>query len=563
MTGLTPAMMEQRFWLKSYDNITRPTLNYPKFPAHEILHMIATTNPDKAATDFYGTEITYWDLFISSTRMANGLIEAGIKKGDRVGILLPNCPQMIVSFWAILQAGAVIVNLNPMYKPEELKSMIEKTGMTALITFDGLIAGVQQLCQMVNISFVMVTKLTDYINEMKVSTPEELGLPEGWHHFSSFLAGSANTAPPSLAFNVEEDAAVLQFTGGTTGTPKAATLTHRNLVAALYTGNEWGRSVSEFIPIERRNIMGVLPCFHVFGEICGIAMSAITVSTLIILPRFDLDEFMNTMERIPHVWFFPAVATMLGAIINHPRVKEINLAKKIAVINAGAAPCSLDLLKKARELGFIISEGWGMSETTSVGITTPFLGVKKPLSIGIPYPDAEVKFVDVNTGEEVPRGEPGEMIMKSPMVMKGYWNDPEETAQQLKDGWLHTGDIAYQDEDGYIFIVDRAKDLIIAGGYNIYPQEVDQLLLQHPQVADAMTIGIPDEYRGETVKSFVQLIESATVKENELIAYCREHLAAYKVPRSIEVRASLPRSATGKAMKRILRDEELAKMKKS
>ncbi|HPF20428.1 MAG TPA: AMP-binding protein [Syntrophomonas sp.] len=563
MTGLTPAMMEQRFWLKSYDNITRPTLNYPKFPAHEILHMIATTNPDKAATDFYGTEITYWDLFISSTRMANGLIEAGIKKGDRVGILLPNCPQMIVSFWAILQAGAVIVNLNPMYKPEELKSMIEKTGMTALITFDGLIAGVQQLCQMVNISFVMVTKLTDYINEMKVSTPEELGLPEGWHHFSSFLAGSANTAPPSLAFNVEEDAAVLQFTGGTTGTPKAATLTHRNLVAALYTGNEWGRSVSEFIPIERRNIMGVLPCFHVFGEICGIAMSAITVSTLIILPRFDLDEFMNTMERIPHVWFFPAVATMLGAIINHPRVKEINLAKKIAVINAGAAPCSLDLLKKARELGFIISEGWGMSETTSVGITTPFLGVKKPLSIGIPYPDAEVKFVDVNTGEEVPRGEPGEMIMKSPMVMKGYWNDPEETAQQLKDGWLHTGDIAYQDEDGYIFIVDRAKDLIIAGGYNIYPQEVDQLLLQHPQVADAMTIGIPDEYRGETVKSFVQLIESATVKENELIAYCRDHLAAYKVPRSIEVRASLPRSATGKAMKRILRDEELAKMKKS
>ncbi|HRW12130.1 MAG TPA: AMP-binding protein [Syntrophomonas sp.] len=563
MTGLTPAMMEQRFWLKSYDNITRPTLNYPKFPAHEILHMIATTNPDKAATDFYGTEITYWDLFISSTRMANGLIEAGIKKGDRVGILLPNCPQMIVSFWAILQAGAVIVNLNPMYKPEELKSMIEKTGMTALITFDGLIAGVQQLCQMVNISFVMVTKLTDYINEMKVSTPEELGLPEGWHHFSSFLAGSANTAPPSLAFNVEEDAAVLQFTGGTTGTPKAATLTHRNLVAALYTGNEWGRSVSEFIPIERRNIMGVLPCFHVFGEICGIAMSAITVSTLIILPRFDLDEFMNTMERIPHVWFFPAVATMLGAIINHPRVKEINLAKKIAVINAGAAPCSLDLLKKARELGFIISEGWGMSETTSVGITTPFLGVKKPLSIGIPYPDAEVKFVDVNTGEEVPRGKPGEMIMKSPMVMKGYWNDPEETAQQLKDGWLHTGDIAYQDEDGYIFIVDRAKDLIIAGGYNIYPQEVDQLLLQHPQVADAMTIGIPDEYRGETVKSFVQLIESATVKENELIAYCRDHLAAYKVPRSIEVRASLPRSATGKAMKRILRDEELAKMKKS
>ena len=562
MKGLAPEIMQQRFWLNSYDNITRPTLNYPKFPAHEILHLIATTNPDKAATDFYGTQITYWDLYHYATRLANGFIEAGINKGDRVGILLPNCPQMVIAFWAILQAGGIIVNLNPMYKPEELKGMIEKTGMTALITFDGLIPGVQQLRRMVEIPFVMVTKLTDFIQGMKVSTPEEIGLPEGWHHFSQFLDQSTNEAPPAIPFNVEEDAAVLQFTGGTTGTPKADTLTHRNLVAALYTGNEWGRSISEYIPIERRNIMGVLPCFHVFGEICGIAMSAITVSTLIILPRFDLDEFMNTMERIPHVWFFPAVATMLGAIINHPRVKEINLAKKIAVINAGAAPCSLELLKKAREMGFIISEGWGMSETTSVGITTPFLGVKKPLSIGLPYPDAEVRFIDVNTGEDVPLGEPGEMLMKSPMVMKGYWNDPEETTHQLKDGWLHTGDIAYQDEDGYIFIVDRAKDLIIAGGYNIYPQEIDQMLLQHPQIADAMTIGIPDEYRGETVKSFVQLMEGANVNESELIAYCREHLAAYKVPRSVEIRKALPRSATGKAMKRILRDEEIAKMKK-
>lgn len=562
MIGLTPEMMEKRFWLNSYDNYTKPVLNYPKYPAHEILRLIATTNPDKAATDFYGTEISYWDLYGYSTRLANGLITAGIKKGDRVGILLPNCPQMVISFWAILQAGGTIVNLNPMYKPEELKAMIEKTGMTGLITFDGAIAGVQQLCQMVDLSFVMVTKLTDFINGMKTSTPEELGLPESWHHFSQFLAQSTNQAPPAIVFNTEEDAAILQFTGGTTGTPKAATLTHRNLVAALFTGNELGQPISQIIPIERRNIMGVLPCFHVFGEICGIAMSTITVSTLIILPRFDVDEFMATMERIPHIWFFPAVATMLGAIINHPRVQEINMPKKISIINAGAAPCSLDLLHKAREMGFNIVEGWGMSETTSVGITTPFFGVKKPLSIGLPYPDAEVKFIDVDTGEEVPLGEPGELLMKSPMVMKGYWNEPEETAKQLVDGWLHTGDIAYQDEDGYIFIVDRAKDLIIAGGYNIYPQEIDNLLLQHPQVVDAMTIGIPDEYRGETVKSFVQLIDGATVNESDLIAYCREHLAAYKAPRSVEIRKSLPRSATGKALKRILKDEELAKMKK-
>lgn len=561
MIGLTPETMENRFWLKSYDNYTKPVLNYPKFPAHEILHLIATTNPDKAATDFYGTEINYWDLYVYATRLANGLIEAGIKKGDRVGILLPNCPQMVISFWAILQAGGIIVNLNPMYKPEELKGMIEKTGMTALITFDGAIGNVQELCRMVDIPFVMVTKLTDFINGMKTSTPEELGLTEGWYHFSQFLDQSLNEAPPSIPFNTEEDAAILQFTGGTTGIPKAATLTHRNLVAALYTGNELGQPIAQFVPIDRRAIMGVLPCFHVFGEICGIAMSTITVSTLVILPRFDVDEFMATMERIPHIWFFPAVATMLGAILSHPRVKEINLARKVSIINAGAAPCSSDLLQKARAMGLNIVEGWGMSETTSVGITTPFMGVKKPLSIGVPYPDAEVRIVD-DTGEDVPLGQPGEILMRSPMVMKGYWNDPEETARQLRDGWLHTGDIAYQDEDGYIFIVDRAKDLIIAGGFNIYPQEIDNVLLQHPQVVDAMTIGIPDEYRGETVKSFVQLVEGAAVNEAELIAYCREHLAAYKIPRSIEARPLLPRSATGKAMKRILKDEELAKMKK-
>ncbi len=559
---LTHEIMERRFWLKSYDNTTRPVLHYPKFPAHEVLHTVATTNPDKPATDFYGTVITYWDLYLYSTRFANGLIKAGIKKGDRVGILLPNCPQMVIAFWAILQTGGIIVNLNPMYKPEELKGMFEKTGITALITFDGALGNVRELCKMVNIPFVMATRITDFINGMKVSTPEDIGLPAGWHHFSQFLDQSVNECPPSIAINTEEDAAILQFTGGTTGTPKAATLTHRNLIAALYTGSEWGRSISDYISIERRAIMGVLPCFHVFGEVCGIAMSAMTVSTLILLPRFDLDEFMNTMKRIPHIWFFPTVATMLQAIINHPGAMQINLAKKLAIINAGAAPCSENLLQKAREMGLVISQGWGMSETTSVGVTTPFFGVKKPFSIGLPYPDSDIKIIDVETGQEVPRGTPGEILVKSPMVMKEYWNDPEETAKQLQDGWLHTGDVAYMDEDGYLFIVDRTKDLIIAGGFNIYPQEIDNTLMKHSAVADSMTIGIPDEYRGETVKSFVQLAAGSAAGEAELIAYCREHLAAYKVPRSIEIRKELPRSPVGKALKRILRDEEIAKMQK-
>ncbi|MGE5544968.1 MAG: AMP-binding enzyme, partial [Bacillota bacterium] len=220
------------------------------------------------------------------------------------------------------------------------------------------------------------------------------------------------------------------------------------------------------------------------------------------------------------------------------------------------------LIQRANDLNIFLSEGWGMSETTSLGITQPIQGVKKPLSIGIPYPDTDVKIIDLATGEPVKQGETGEIWIKSPLVMSYYWNNPEETANQLKDGWLRTGDLAYMDEDCYIFIVDRSKDMIIAGGYNIYPRDIDEVLFKHPKVKDAITVGIPDEYRGETVKAFVQPVEGVEVTAEELIAYCREHLAAYKVPRSIEFRSELPRSNVGKALRRLLRDEEIAKMKK-
>jgi long-chain acyl-CoA synthetase len=396
-----------------------------------------------------------------------------------------------------------------------------------------------------------------------VSTPEELDLMPGWHHFSRFLEQCTNTIPPAIPINPEEDAAILQFTGGTTGVPKAATLTHRNLVAAIYQLNEWARPIVEPIPVPRRAIIGVLPYFHVFGEICINAVSAITRSTQILFPRFEVNEFMDAIEKIPEAWYFPTVATMLGAIINHPKAEKLELARKFNIINPGAGPCTLELLDKANSLHLHVCQGFGMSETTSLGTAQPWKGQIKPCCIGLPFPDTEFRFVDVETGKDVPPGQPGELLIKSPLVMKGYWNDPEETARALEDGWLHTGDIAYMDEDGYVFIVDRAKDMIIAGGFNIYPQEIDTVLFKHPQVKDVMTVGIPDEYRGETLKAFVELVEGATVTAEELTDFCRQQLAAYKVPRSFEFRTSLPRSAVGKALRRVLRDEEIAQMKSS
>jgi len=551
-------LLAKRPWLRHYDPTVQPIINYPPFPATEILRNTANVEGDKAATWFFGTEITYWDLHITVIRMANTLIELGVKKGDRVGIHLPNSPQFVIAYWALLTVGAIIVNLNPLYTKDELRFCVDNTTMTGLITFDMVLPIIKAVCQEVNIPLVIVTRITDFVAGAPLSTPAELGLEEGWHHFSELLEKSNNAIPPHIPI-VPADPAIIQFTGGTTGVPKGAVLTHRNVVAGSYAVDMWGTSVIGRLPTSRKRVLCTLPYFHVYGEVVAMCASVQNGSTQVLLPRFDVEEVMNTIAAFPEYSFWPCVPTMLAAVLNHPRVEELDLAKRFALINSGAAPCPLPLIQRAKDLNIFLSEGWGMSETTSLGITQPIQGVKKALSIGIPYPDTDVKIVDLETGEPVKQGETGEILIKSPLVMKEYWNNPEETASQLKDGWLKTGDLAYADEDGYIFLVDRSKDLIIAGGYNIYPREIDEVLFKHPQVKDAITVGMPDEYRGETVKAFVQRVEGATVTEEELIAYCRERLAAYKVPRSIEFRSELPRSTIGKAFRRKLRDEEIAK----
>jgi long-chain acyl-CoA synthetase len=285
-------------------------------------------------------------------------------------------------------------------------------------------------------------------------------------------------------------------------------------------------------------------------------------ATQILIPRFNIDEVMGIVARFDRIMFFPAVPTMITAVINHPKAAEINIAKRLGLLNSGGAPMPVELIDQVVDMGIFFSEGYGLSESTSLGISNPILGMKKVGSIGIPFPDNDVRLVDIESGtEDVKQGERGEIIMKGPLVMQGYYNNPAETANQLRDGWLHTGDIAQMDEDGYIFIVDRKKDMIIAGGFNIYPRDIDEVLYQHPKVSEAVSVGIPDEYRGETVKAYVVLKPGQTATEQEIVDFCKQKLAAYKVPKLVEFREALPKSAVGKILRKILRDEEMAKKK--
>ena len=553
--------MDNRPWQRHYDFDVPTTIRYPQVPAHNLLQVSVNAYPDKPALNFFGTETTFWQLREQILRMANALGGLGVQKGDRVGLHLPTCPQYVIAYHATLFLGAIVVNLNPMYTAEELKGLARNTGVTTLITFDMVLDTIRSVCQEVEIPRVVVSKITDYIDGFGQSTPKELELEEGWEHFSLLLENCTDKRVPRVEI-VPTDPALIQFTGGTTGIPKGAVLTHANVVAATLQVSVWGGMTTKLTPPERRSVLSVLPYFHVYGTIVAMSWALFNTATQILVPRFELDEFMGILEKAEEITFFPSVPTMINAIINHPKAPELNLYRKLGLLNSGAAPMPVELIDQITDMGIFYGEGWGMSETTSLGISNPILGLSKVGGIGIPWPDTDVRLVDVEEGkEDVPQGEPGEILIKSPLVMKEYWNNPEETAGQLKDGWLYTGDIAVRDKDDYFFIVDRKKDMIIAGGYNVYPREIDETLYEHPKIQDAVTIGIPDEYRGETVKSFVVPKEGEVLTEEEVIDFCKDRLAPYKRPKFVEFRESLPKSAVGKILRKELRAEEAAKKK--
>ena len=555
--------METKPWHRHYDYNVPTTVRVPRFPIHELIQIPANAYPDKAALNFYGTEITFWELRLLIMRFATALGVLGIQKGERVGIHLPNCPQYLIAYYAALSLGAIIANLNPMYTAEEIKMMATTTGLTTLITFDLALPAIHALYKEVHIPRVIVTKVTDYIKGLGVSTAASLELEKGWYHFSTLIESVQNPKRPRVQVN-PEDPALIQFTGGTTGTPKGAVLTHGNVLTATFQCALWGNPTIILTPHERRNVIAVLPYFHVYGNIVVMNWALFSCATQIMVPRFQIDEFMGLLANFKEITFLPAVPTMINAIINHPKAAEQELDRKLGLLNSGAAPMPVEMIEQVKDMGIYFSEGYGLTESTSLGISNPVLGQKKVGSIGIPVIDNDVRLVDLKEGiHDVPRGEPGEIIMKGPLIMQGYWNNPEETAGQLRDGWLYTGDIAVQDEDDYFFIVDRKKDMIIAGGFNIYPREIDEVLFQHPKVQEAVAVGISDKYRGETIKACIVLKPGETATAEEIITFCRGKLAAYKAPKLVEFRTSLPKSAIGKVLRKVLREEETAKTKDS
>lgn len=556
--------MSTRPWQKFYDYYVPQTIRYPRGPAQKIFQMTASAHPNQICTSFYGTELTFWQIREQVLRLANALAARGIKKGDRVGVQLPNIPQFIISYLAVMHLGGIVVNINPLYTPAELKFIIENTSMDTLITFDMVLPNVRPLVKETGLKRVIVTKVTDYINGLGVSTTKSLDLEEGWLHFSELIENCKDTRPPRVLID-PSDPAMIQFTGGTTGFPKGALLTHGNLVAATFQCGMWA-SPGSYSPIsmpqQERSALCALPFFHVYGNITAMNWAFFGCAKQVLMPRFDIDEILDTIVKSGHITYFPAVPTMITAIVNHPKASSLDLGKYLGLLNSGGAPMPVELIERVIDLGIAFNEGYGLSETSSITIANPLL-LNKVGSIGIPMPDNDFRLVDVENGiEDVKPGQAGELLVKGPTVMSGYWNNPEETKNQLTDGWLHTGDIAQVDEDGYIFIVDRKKDMIIASGFNIYPREIEEVLYEYPKVSEAVVIGIPHDYRGETVKAFVVLQPGATATEQEIIDFCKTKMTAYKVPKLVEFRDTVPKSPVGKILRKVLRDEELAKLKK-
>jgi len=551
--------LHNRPWQKYYDHATPVSIRYPHFPVQNFLYIAASQSPTKAATDFFGSEMTFSQIRIQVLCLADALLQIGVKKGDRIGLALPNCPQYIISYYAILAAGAIVVNLDPYYTHNELKFMLENTNTRLLVTFDAAMQTMRPLGKELGLTLI-VTRVTDYAAGMGVSSRKDLELEEGWHHFSELIESCSQTRIPRVEVT-SSDVALIQFTGGTTGLPKGALLTHGNIVAATLQALNWGKGISIYTPHEKRNVLSIIPYFHIYGNVSAMNLAICSAVTQILIPRFEVDEVLGTIKRMEQVFYFPAVPTMIKALVNHPKISQTDLFQRIRLLNSGAAPMPAELSRKVQDLGTLYFEGWGMSETSSLGISNPLLSSRTG-SIGVPLMDNDVRLVDLEEGvHDVPPGEPGEILIKGPTVMQGYWENPEESRLQLVDGWLYTGDIAQADENGYFYIVDRKKDMIITDGFNIYPREVDEVLYQHPKVSEAVTIGVPDEYRGETVKSFIVAKQGESPTAREITDFCLTRLAAYKVPKLIEFRESMPKSVVGKILRKILQEEEKSKYK--
>jgi long-chain acyl-CoA synthetase len=551
-------------WLDNYPPGVPEHVDLPKASLAGLLADAARDFPHAPALHFEGRTISYAQLAQQARRFSGVLAGLGVGRGTRVGLILPNCPQAVVALFGALRLGATVVQNNPLYTERELGHQLADAGVEVLVCLDLVYDRVKALRPETAIREVIVTSVLDELPGIKrllapytkkgKAASASIGKDEPVRRWRDVL-GSAPAAPEPVEVDADRDLALLQYTGGTTGVSKGVMLTHANLRANVEQVRAWFPDADP----GREVMMAVLPFFHVYGLTVCLLLGMRIGAALVLLPRFDLDGVLSAVDKYRPT-LFPGVPTMYVAINNAVEKGGHDLSS-IKACMSGAAPLPLEVAERfERFSGGRLVEGYGLSESSPVAIANPIYGKRKAGTIGMPLPDTLARVSDPDDpSRTMPVGEPGELALAGPQVMLGYWNRPDETAQVLRDGWLLTGDMAVMDEEGYFAIVDRKKDLIIAGGYNIYPREVEEVLYEHPKILEVCVAGVPDSFRGEVVKAFVVLRSGEQATADEIRDFAKARLAAYKVPRSVEFRDELPKTLIGKVLRRALVEEEQAK----
>lgn len=551
-----------KVWLKHYDQEVSPNLDYEIIPLYEVLERTAANYPDRPAIVFNNWSVSYKKLKRLVDLAAANLKKLGVKPGERVAIMLPNCPQTVISYWACLKLGAVVVMTNPLYMEKELVHHFNDSEAKILITLNLLWKRIDGLKDKLHLRRILVTSIADCLRFplnilYSIKSRREYKLPSipfdgekvlPW----KVLMARAPIEPPHPVDPVT-DLAALQYTGGTTGVSKGVMLTHANLG---YNAQQ-ARAVLHTIKETGEVMLGLLPFFHIYGLTVCVNFGTLIGATLVPMAKFVPLDVLKTIDK-KRPTIFPCAPSIFIALLQQKNLEKYDLSS-VRYCVSGSAPMPVPVMEKFNSLssGANIVEGFGLTEASPITHLNPLRGNSKNGSIGLPFPDTDAAIVDMEVGSvPLPAGKIGELVVRGPQVMQGYWNRPDETASVLRNGWLYTGDIAYMDEEGYFFIVDRKKDLIITGGYNVYPREIDEVLHEHPAIKEAVSVGIKHPTRGEIIKAYIVLKEGETLSKTDVLAFCREKLANYKVPKQVEFREDLPKSIVGKVLRRVIREEE-------
>lgn len=555
--------MEERIWHKAYAPNVPPSINYEEVTVAEALERTAKNFPENTSFIMMGKKLSFKLINELVDRFVNALVDLGIKKGDKVAIIMPNMPQTVIASYAVFKIGAVVVMHNPLYTERELEYQLNDSDSVMAICLDLLVPRLQKLKAKTKLESIIACHIKDYLPFpvkqlfpfIKKEMHRDVTKDEGILDFANLINKYPPTSRPiDASFS---DLSTLLYTGGTTGVSKGVMLSHKNISVNVQQLKAWIFDAND----GKDSILGIFPFFHSAGFTAVMNQSIYRGLTVPLIPRPEPATVLEMVRKHKPDWF-PCVPTIYTGLLNHPDFPKTDFSSIRGCVS-GAAPLALETIREWEEaVGATIIEVYGLSETSPLSHANPWRGKTKVGSVGVPVCDTDCRIVDLESGtKDMPQGESGEIILAGPQVAQGYYKKPDETAASFKDGWFFTGDIGYMDEDGYLFIVDRKKDMIIAGGYNIYPRDIDEVLFEHPKIKEACAVGIPDPYRGETVKAFIALKEGEYLTKDEIVKYCKEKLAAYKVPKMIEFLDDLPKSAIGKVLRRELRDMEIKKMK--